>query len=164
MAEKIALVEKYLDCPICFEIFKDPVSLGCNHSFCSNCLQKFWGKNETQICPVCKRKSSKDMPIVNFALKQLADSFAARPKSETSQAAADLSAELVCSKHKEVKKLFCEDEQKALCAICEFSSHHGHRVVTVEEAVKGLKVQLKSDLTALQDKMVKCRDGEMQRH
>ncbi|XP_075895032.1 nuclear factor 7, ovary-like [Nelusetta ayraudi] len=159
MADTLAAVQSYLDCPVCLETFKDPVSLSCTHSVCSNCLQKFWKDNTSKNCPVCKRKSSKDMPIVNFALKQLADTFASRSKS-VSTGTAQVNVELVCSKHKEVKKMYCEDEQKPLCAVCDFSFHHGHKVVTVEEAVRGLKEGLKSDLTALKDKREKCRDVE----
>uniref|UniRef100_A0A3B5LNW4 RING-type domain-containing protein n=1 Tax=Xiphophorus couchianus TaxID=32473 RepID=A0A3B5LNW4_9TELE len=36
-----------------------PVSLSCNHSFCSSCLQEFWGKTGNKNCPICKRRSSK---------------------------------------------------------------------------------------------------------
>uniref|UniRef100_A0A671QLE1 RING-type domain-containing protein n=1 Tax=Sinocyclocheilus anshuiensis TaxID=1608454 RepID=A0A671QLE1_9TELE len=31
-----------LSCPVCCEIFKDPVLLSCSHSFCQECLQQFW--------------------------------------------------------------------------------------------------------------------------
>ncbi|KAF3857707.1 hypothetical protein F7725_010908 [Dissostichus mawsoni] len=32
-------LEKDLSCPVCHEIFKDPVILSCYHSFCRDCLQ-----------------------------------------------------------------------------------------------------------------------------
>ncbi|XP_047237505.1 E3 ubiquitin-protein ligase TRIM62-like, partial [Girardinichthys multiradiatus] len=63
MAEKIALVEGFLSCHVCSETFRDPVSLSCNHSFCSSCLQKFWEQTENKNCPICKRRSSKNVPI-----------------------------------------------------------------------------------------------------
>ncbi|CAG5925495.1 unnamed protein product [Menidia menidia] len=61
--------------------FGDPVSLSCSHSFCSSCLQKFWEQTKNKNCPICKRRSSKDFPPVNFSLKELADSLAGRKKS-----------------------------------------------------------------------------------
>uniref|UniRef100_A0A3Q2QV65 RING-type domain-containing protein n=1 Tax=Fundulus heteroclitus TaxID=8078 RepID=A0A3Q2QV65_FUNHE len=129
MAEKIALT------------FRDPVSLSCKHSFCSSCLQKFWERAGYKNCPICKRKSSKDDPLVNFTLKELADSFTRRQKcrsSETEKGAKQLM--VVCN------------EQRALCPGCEFSLHQSHKVIPVEQAVSELKEQLRSDLKYLQDK------------
>uniref|UniRef100_A0A8C9YA54 Uncharacterized protein n=1 Tax=Sander lucioperca TaxID=283035 RepID=A0A8C9YA54_SANLU len=113
MAEKISLVESFLNCHVCSETFRDPVSLSCNHSFCSSCLQKS-GSSETG-----KEKEKE---------------------------------EVVCDEHPEVPYWFCEDEDRAVCPVCEFPLHHGHTVVPVEQAVRDLKEQLKSDLQSLQDK------------
>uniref|UniRef100_A0A8C6TV85 RING-type domain-containing protein n=1 Tax=Neogobius melanostomus TaxID=47308 RepID=A0A8C6TV85_9GOBI len=40
--EMISVLEDELSCPVCCEIFKDPVVLKCSHSFCSSCLLEFW--------------------------------------------------------------------------------------------------------------------------
>ncbi|XP_014868101.1 PREDICTED: nuclear factor 7, brain-like isoform X2 [Poecilia mexicana] len=161
MAER-ALFDRYVSCHVCTETFRDPVSLSCNHSFCSSCLQKFWEQTGKKNCPICKRRSSKDNPVVNFALQELADSFAIRSlktsgSSETEKGAKQL---MVCRKHQEVPKLFCEDEQRAVCPVCEFSLHQSHKVVPIEEAVSELKEQLKSDLKSLQDKRNKHKQVE----
>ncbi|XP_059193120.1 nuclear factor 7, brain-like [Centropristis striata] len=161
MAEKTALLESFLSCHVCSETFRDPVSLSCNHSFCSSCLQKFWEQAKNKNCPMCKRKSSKELPWVNFALKELADSFARRQKSgsyETEKEEKKL--EVVCSKHPEEPRLFCKDEGRAVCPVCEFSLHQSHKVVPIEQAVSDLKDQLKSDLQSLQDKRDKYEDVE----
>ncbi|XP_044187179.1 nuclear factor 7, brain-like [Thunnus albacares] len=161
MAEKIALLEGFLSCHVCSETFRDPVSLTCNHSFCSSCLQKFWEQAKNKNCPICKRKSSKDYPLVNFTLKELADSFAGRQKAGSSETEkGEKKVEVVCSKHQEEPKLFCEDEQRAVCPVCEFSLHQSHKVVPVEQAVSDLKDQLKSDLKSLQDKRNKYKQVE----
>uniref|UniRef100_A0A8C6TI19 Nuclear factor 7, brain n=1 Tax=Neogobius melanostomus TaxID=47308 RepID=A0A8C6TI19_9GOBI len=147
MSERIAAVEDFLTCPVCLDTFKEPVSLGCNHSFCSSCLQNYWDTNNTKNCPVC-RKEFKDFPEVNFALKKLSLNFKAeegvcskRPQTEAEEG--------VCSKHPLVPALFCLDEARALCSICEFSQHRDHTVVSVEEAVSRLKEQLQSELKPL---------------
>uniref|UniRef100_UPI003AAA7AE0 nuclear factor 7, ovary-like n=1 Tax=Centroberyx gerrardi TaxID=166262 RepID=UPI003AAA7AE0 len=129
MAEKIAFVESHLSCHVCSETFRDPVSLGCGHSFCSSCLKNVWKKAKNKKCPICKKKSSKTDPRVNFALKELADSYAGRQKAESSEKV-------------------------------EFSHHHAHKVVPIEEAVSDLKQQLKSDLKSLQDKRNKYKEVE----
>ncbi|XP_062274232.1 zinc-binding protein A33-like [Scomber scombrus] len=160
MAER-ALFQRFLSCHVCSETFRDPVSLSCGHSFCSNCLQTFWEQAKNKNCPICKRKSSKDHPGVDFTLKELADSFAGRLKAGSSETEKEeKKVEVVCSKHQEEPKLFCKDEQRAVCPVCEFSLHHGHKVVPVEQAVSDLKDQLKSDLKPLQDKKNKYKQVE----
>ncbi|XP_029999763.1 nuclear factor 7, brain-like [Sphaeramia orbicularis] len=162
MAEKkIELVERFLSCHVCSETFRDPVSLSCNHRFCSNCLKEFWKKTKNKNCPICKRKSSNDHPGVDFTLKELADSFAGRlnvGSSETEKGEKEV--EVVCSKHQEEPKLFCKDENRAVCSICEFSLHETHTVVPVGKAVTEMKDQLKSDLKSLQEKKKKYEETQ----
>ncbi|XP_059193990.1 nuclear factor 7, brain-like [Centropristis striata] len=160
MTEKTACVESFLSCHVCSETFRDPVSLSCNHSFCSSCLKKFWEQTKNKNCPICKRKSSKEV-IVNFPLKELADSFAGRQKSGSSETEKEeKKLEVVCSKHPEEPRLFCKDEDRAVCPVCEFSLHQSHKVVPIEQAVSDLKDQLKSDLQSLQDKRDKYEEVE----
>ncbi|KAK2838028.1 hypothetical protein Q5P01_015240 [Channa striata] len=161
MAEKIGLFESYLSCNVCSETFRDPVSLSCNHNFCSSCLQQFWEQAQNKNCPICKRKSSKDDPGVNFALKELADSFAERLKTGSSETEKEeANVELVCDKHQEEPRLFCDDENRTLCHACDFPHHQTHKVVPIEQAVSDLKEQLKSDLKSLQDKRDKYKQVE----
>ncbi|CAL8404908.1 unnamed protein product [Boreogadus saida] len=129
MAEENPLFKHYLTCIVCTEIFKDPVSLSCHHSFCSSCLQDFWAQAENKNCPVCKRKSSKDI-VVNFSIKELADSYAGRQRSDPSE------AQVVCT----------EPSQRSAPS----DEAQGHTVVPLEEQVQELKQQLRPDLTALQ--------------
>ncbi|KAF3845459.1 hypothetical protein F7725_008622 [Dissostichus mawsoni] len=153
MAEKTALFESFLSCHVCSETFRDPVSLGCNHSFCSSCLQTFWEQSKNKNCPICKRKSSKDRPV-NFALKELSDSFAEREKAGSSETEkGEKKVEVVCSKHPEEPRLFCRMKRE----LCVLSSH---KVVPVEQAVSELKDLLKSDLESLQDKRDKYKGVE----
>ncbi|XP_030233276.1 tripartite motif-containing protein 35-like [Gadus morhua] len=86
MAEKIPQLKNFLTCSVCTEIFRDPVSLGCHHSFCYRCLQDFWAQAKNKNCPVCKRKSSNDA-VVNFSIKELADSYSGRQRSDPSDEA-----------------------------------------------------------------------------
>ena len=161
MAEKEALVESFLNCHVCSDTFRDPVSLTCNHRFCCSCLQTFWKQAKNKNCPICKRKSSKDHPSINLSLKDLADSFVERKNNGSSETETEKEKEeVVCDKHPEVPYWFCEDEQRAVCPVCEFSLHHGHKVVPVEQAVSDLKDQLKSDLKSLQDKRNKHKQVE----
>ncbi|KAM4578625.1 nuclear factor 7, brain-like [Fundulus diaphanus] len=158
MAER-ALLESFLSCHVCSETFRDPVSLSCNHSFCSSCLQKFWEQAGNKNCPICKR-SSKENPSINFSLKELADSFSKRQNEASSEMEKEKEKKVVCEKHSEVPYWFCEDEQRAVCPVCEFSLHQSHKVVPIEQAVSELKEQLRSDLKSLQDKRNKHKEVE----
>ncbi|RVE67879.1 hypothetical protein OJAV_G00086190 [Oryzias javanicus] len=160
MAERAALLE-YLNCHVCSETFNDPVTLSCNHNFCWSCLEKFWEQSQNKNCPICKRKPFEEFPAVNFSLKELADSFAGRQKSESSETkTGEQKIMEVCRKHSGETNLFCKDERKVFCAVCDFSLHQNHKVVPVEEAVRELKEELKSDLKSLQDKKMKYKEVE----
>ncbi|MGL5843068.1 MAG: RING finger domain-containing protein, partial [Aeromonas hydrophila] len=41
MASRV-LCEDQLQCPICLDVFTDPVTTPCGHNFCMLCLKKFW--------------------------------------------------------------------------------------------------------------------------
>ncbi|XP_032435589.1 nuclear factor 7, brain-like [Xiphophorus hellerii] len=159
------LLESFLSCHVCSETFRDPVSLSCNHSFCSSCLQKFWKQIGNKNCPICKRRSSKDFPrepSINFSLKELADSFSEKLKGASTERGKEKKKEkkMVCEKHSEVPYWYCKDEQRAVSPVCEFSLHQSLKVVPIEQAVSELKEQLKSDLKSLQDKRNKHKQVE----
>uniref|UniRef100_UPI00358FA2EA E3 ubiquitin/ISG15 ligase TRIM25-like isoform X1 n=1 Tax=Myxine glutinosa TaxID=7769 RepID=UPI00358FA2EA len=46
-----------LTCAICLQLFEEPVSLHCGHSFCSSCLENYWESREEStacLCPNCR--------------------------------------------------------------------------------------------------------------
>uniref|UniRef100_A0A8D0DV68 Zinc-binding protein A33-like n=1 Tax=Salvator merianae TaxID=96440 RepID=A0A8D0DV68_SALMN len=46
-----------LTCPICFDLFRDPVMLECMHHFCKECIQRCWERcSEVATCPQCRRE------------------------------------------------------------------------------------------------------------
>ncbi|XP_061569532.1 zinc-binding protein A33-like [Cololabis saira] len=160
MAEK-TLFKDDLSCKVCLNAFKGLEPLSCNHIFCSNCLKKFWEKTKNRNCPTCEGKSSKDEPGVNFSPKELADSFAGRQTGGSYKTdKEEKRLEAFCKKHPGTTPLFCRDEQRSVCPVCEFSLHQNHKVVPVEEAASELKELLKSDLKSLQDKRNKCTQVE----
>ncbi|XP_056431186.1 nuclear factor 7, brain-like [Gadus chalcogrammus] len=60
-------VERHLSCPICNDLFLDPVTICCGHSFCKACLNRNAIDNS---CPTCKQHFSR-IPEVNVVLQGL---------------------------------------------------------------------------------------------
>ncbi|XP_033981617.1 E3 ubiquitin-protein ligase TRIM39-like [Trematomus bernacchii] len=138
-------LEEDLCCPVCQEVFRDPVILSCCHSFCKACLQNWWDGKEVKECPVCRRKSSKEF-IINFALKNLCETFL--------QERDQRSPEALCSLHSEKLKLFCLDHQQPVCHICRDSkTHTNHRITPIDEAAQDLREELQKSLQPFQEKL-----------
>ncbi|XP_036448277.1 zinc-binding protein A33-like [Colossoma macropomum] len=146
MAARNPLSEEDFSCPVCCEIFRDPVVLSCSHSVCKTCLQKFWETKGSRECPVCRRISSKDQPLNNLVLKNLCESFL-ESRSQRSSAG----SEELCILHNEKLKLFCLDDQQPVCVVCHTSKNHkNHEFCPVDEAVTDLKDKLMTALWPLQ--------------
>ncbi|CAB1340942.1 unnamed protein product, partial [Coregonus sp. 'balchen'] len=106
-----ALPEEDLSCPICHDIFKDPVVLLCSHSVCKACLQEHWKQRRHRECPVCrKRSNSKGNRPCNLVLKNLCESFLLERSQRDSGV-----FEGLCSLHREKLKLFCLEDKQPIC-------------------------------------------------
>ncbi|KAM4712352.1 nuclear factor 7, ovary-like [Anableps anableps] len=129
-------------CSICQKIYVNPVTLTCEHSFCSSCLKTNWAERETTECPVCKRRSSKTKPPPNFALKMECDEARAS------------GSEPVCRLHAEKLSFFCLEEQQLLCSVCRDSETHSeHRLQLAEEAGQESKKTLLAVMKPLKKRM-----------
>ncbi|XP_062293322.1 E3 ubiquitin-protein ligase TRIM35-like isoform X2 [Scomber scombrus] len=135
-------------CPVCCDIFKDPVVLLCGHSFCKYCLQEWWRQSTLQTCPVCKEIFPMAQPPRNLALRNLSDTL----RQERSQRGSSGSKEL-CSLHGDKLKLFCQDDQELICLICrDAKKHKQHNFVPINEAAEDYRTKLKVQLMHLKTK------------
>ncbi|XP_060938087.1 nuclear factor 7, brain-like [Limanda limanda] len=133
-------------CPVCHDVFRDPVLLSCSHSFCKDCVKSWWKDKEEKECPLCKRRSSKSEPPCNMALKNLCETFLQERDQSSSPA--------LCSQHSEKLRLFCLDHQQPVCVICRDSEkHNGHRFRPIDEAAQQHKKQLQETLEPLKEKL-----------
>ncbi|XP_034433383.1 zinc-binding protein A33-like [Hippoglossus hippoglossus] len=139
-------LEEDLCCPICHDVFRDPVLLSCSHSFCKDCVKSWWKDKEVKECPVCKRRSSKSESPCNLALKNLCETFLQERDQSSSHA--------LCSLHSKKLRLFCLDHQQPVCLVCRDSEkHRDHRFSPIDEAAPQHKKQLQETLEPLKKKL-----------
>ncbi|XP_053199897.1 zinc-binding protein A33-like [Scomber japonicus] len=138
MGSWVSRTEIDFSCPICQDIFKNPVVLSCSHSFCKDCLRYWWTDKLIHECPVCKRKSSKSEPPSNLVLKNLCEAFLQ-----------ELSLQEKASAESE------SHEQPACVASRDSTAHTNHRFRPVDEATRDHKEELRKTLKPLQDKLRK---------
>lgn len=135
MASSLSEVEENLNCPLCLDLFKDPVVLSCSHSFCSVCLERCVGENARQ-CPLC-RKQFKQTPCKILVLGQISEVVAKKRKVlEQDQG--------VCLVHGEEFGLFCIDDQKLICSMCVSWEHNYHNFCSIDRAVEEHRVNIAS--------------------
>lgn len=73
-------LEDQVTCWICFEVFEDPVTLPCSHSFCRDCCLKMYKKNP--LCAFCRREFGLPLAATNQDLIRLAQSFKRKQRGE----------------------------------------------------------------------------------
>ncbi|KAM9119126.1 E3 ubiquitin/ISG15 ligase TRIM25-like [Pangshura tecta] len=76
----IFFLEDNIVCPICLEVFTDPVTTACGHNFCMDCLQDYWDHQavigECPYCPQCREPfSSRPRLRKNISLGEIAEKF-----------------------------------------------------------------------------------------
>ncbi|XP_056142924.1 zinc-binding protein A33-like [Lampris incognitus] len=187
MAEAVALEELRceLTCPVCLELFREPVILDCGHHFCRVCIVQCWEvkADETQTCPQCRKQCSTKLRP-NSLLCNVVDSVrrartmdlaSSRPAAEPdgaqeepeerepgssmSSVASSISywprpGADMCEEHEEKLKLYCEDDQLAICLVCGMSrDHKTHNVIPINEAFENYKDKLSVALEKVQLQM-----------
>lgn len=125
-------------CSVCLEFFKDPVSIECGHNFCRACIIKSWKDLEMDFpCPQCREVFQQKSFRPNRQLANMAEiisQFALRGAKGAEE-------DGLCAKHREALKLYCKDDRRTICVVCDRSrEHRPHAVVPVDEASEEYKV------------------------
>ncbi|XP_077187173.1 tripartite motif-containing protein 10-like isoform X2 [Paroedura picta] len=136
----LAEMQEVITCPICLDYLTDPMVLECGHSFCQGCITNYYetwqGLEEEPECPICKFKFQKGDFRRNWQLANLIEKIKLMPVGK----------QHLCLQHKEKFHLFCQEDEKLVCVLCERSpEHQGHTMLLLEEAVLQYK-----------DKVFKC--------
>ncbi|NXX33130.1 TRI27 protein, partial [Nicator chloris] len=132
-------------CPVCLELFQDPVSIPCGHSFCRGCIERCWESCGGPFsCPRCRSAAPERSLRPSRELGHVAD--IARWLLPAGPGA-------LCGRHLEPLRLFCREERALLCLVCGRS--RPHRPVPAEQAAQEYKEQIQSCLQALKEEREK---------
>ncbi|XP_060788936.1 E3 ubiquitin-protein ligase TRIM39-like isoform X2 [Neoarius graeffei] len=106
------LTEEQLQCSICLEVFTDPVTIPCGHSFCKSCITQSWDKSQHYYCPFCQEKFTKRPELkINITLREVADHFKKKTVTDKSQILCD-----ICTGVKQKAIKSCLDCGVTLCS------------------------------------------------
>ncbi|TMS05833.1 Tripartite motif-containing protein 35 [Larimichthys crocea] len=144
MAATSVLCEEDLLCPQCSGIYCFPVMLKCGHNICRVCLHKFWELKGCRECPVCRSVAVQGRPPINLALKLVADRYQNERNGGNQE---------FCCLHEEKLTIFCHNDEKPICLVCQTSSQHKvHDCCPVEEAAQQKKAEISVLLESLRKK------------
>ncbi|XP_023688969.1 tripartite motif containing 35-28 isoform X1 [Paramormyrops kingsleyae] len=146
MQERPSLLEEDLTCPVCKDIFKEPGLLPCSHSFCRDCLERYWQQKGIRECPVC-RKRCEGEPIPNLALRNTCESYR---KEKGCWAPSGL--EPLCGLHRRELVLYCVKDEEPVCVEC-VTLHPGHELRPVDRGVPACKEELNIKIKVLEEKL-----------
>uniref|UniRef100_A0A8C9Q012 Uncharacterized protein n=1 Tax=Spermophilus dauricus TaxID=99837 RepID=A0A8C9Q012_SPEDA len=117
-------------CPICLKHLTELLTLGCGHSYCQTCV--------CMILPVLILRSNQPPADVAEGLREV-------KLSPSTVQNADL-----CACHGEKLLLFCVEDRKVICWLCERSQEHrGHRTLLMDEVTKECQDKLQAVLKRL---------------
>ncbi|KAK6190290.1 hypothetical protein SNE40_002195 [Patella caerulea] len=159
MEDASQLRDKYLTCSICYDVFTEPKTLPCLHSFCEKCLSDYifnldqsLVRKEGFSCPYCREEIRLPCPKrpsaewvsqfkTNFHMKDIIVHLSKQkiPKQKFTPK---------CTNHptKELD-LYCDDHEQLICHLCAGISHRScQNVLPASEAVDATKDKFQASL------------------
>ncbi|XP_078271995.1 E3 ubiquitin-protein ligase TRIM39-like [Rhinoraja longicauda] len=145
-AEEIAKLKEQVTCSLCSLFFKEPVTLGCGHTSCRECVSKLLvGKDGKIACPTCS---------ATCHLVEVVDNELAAKMVETLRKILELSEgeQDDCEKHKLPYTGFCLDH---MMLVCDKSAkeHPECRNIPIKEAAERFKAKLQQTLDYLESQV-----------
>ncbi|XP_009463121.1 PREDICTED: E3 ubiquitin-protein ligase TRIM50 [Nipponia nippon] len=143
MARRMSIdeLEDQLLCPICLEVFKEPLMLQCGHSYCKSCVVSLSGELDGQfLCPVCRQTVDCSASPPNVTLARVIEALQSRGEAEPTPES--------CPMHHNPLSLFCEADQEVICGLCgTIGNHRQHKITPISTAYCRMKEELSVLLT-----------------
>ncbi|XP_078288048.1 nuclear factor 7, ovary-like [Rhinoraja longicauda] len=136
-------LRRELSCSVCLELFRQPVILGCGHSFCRACIGRVWESRERQrrlaqaegaaapeldgaeggnySCPQCRQVFPDQSFTKNFLAANLVERLReAKPVPRKPSVAWPRK----CREHDRPLTVYCATDQQLICDLCRTSKAH----------------------------------------
>lgn len=173
MAEPLITLKKTrLCCQVCGELFRNPATLSCGHSFCTQCILGSLDRDERKqracACPECgHRFPSRPQPIKNTTLADLLRDMERRdgkrkhPGASTQETASCVvtgtsSGSNLCVRHSRPLDIYCCTDEQILCALCASAEHMGHTIGKVREERRRRQVRVTNGTTRIGPFLTGC--------
>ncbi|XP_055972116.1 tripartite motif-containing protein 6 [Sorex fumeus] len=143
-------IQEEVTCPICLELLTEPLSIDCGHSFCQACITANHEESVTDqegmsSCPVCQISYQPTNLRPNRHLANIAERLREVVLSSGKQLMVTL-----CANHGEKLQLFCKEDGKVICWLCERSQEHrGHQTFLMEEVAQEYQEKFQESLRKL---------------
>ncbi|XP_016009789.1 tripartite motif-containing protein 35 isoform X2 [Rousettus aegyptiacus] len=138
-------------CAVCYDPFRDAVTLRCGHNFCRGCVTRCWEVQVAPTCPVCKDRAAPADLRTNHTLNNLVEKLL-REEAEGARWTGHRSPRL-CRLHRGPFNLFCLDDKELLCCSCQADPRHqGHRVQPVKDTAHDFRAKCRNMEHALREK------------
>lgn len=147
-----------VNCLICLDDLRDPVTIECGHNFCCSCLQQYWADLWDRFpCPMCRHPCQERHPRSNTQLGRMVD--ITRLLQITRSQRKRREDRRLFEKHNRVLTVFCEEALEVLCPLCtQPPDHQGHQVRPTEEAASHHRQRFSGYLEALSMQVHTCRN------
>ncbi|XP_008064720.1 tripartite motif-containing protein 6 [Carlito syrichta] len=143
-------IQEEVTCPICLELLTEPLSIDCGHSFCQACITQNSDKSMISqegesSCPVCQTTYWPGSLRPNRHLANIVE----RLREVVLGPGKQLKV-FICADHGEKLQLFCKDDGKVICWLCERSQEHrGHHTFLMEEVAQEYQEKFQESLKKL---------------
>ncbi|XP_064030145.1 breast cancer type 1 susceptibility protein isoform X2 [Pogoniulus pusillus] len=157
-------MQKNLECAICLDVVKEPVSTKCDHIFCRLCMFKLFSEKKKGVveCPLCKTEVTKRSLRENSRFKQLIGVLLETihafeldtgvkilnshhlPKTST-----EATADLLCEKHSVIQSKGFRNRKKS-------TKGNGQETCTLEANVDTQLADTKDKQCPLRNKTQRC--------
>ncbi|XP_070659881.1 tripartite motif-containing protein 5-like isoform X2 [Bos indicus] len=155
-------IQEEVTCPICLELLTEPLSLDCGHTFCQACItannkESIVGQEGKRSCPVCRVSFEPGNLRPNRHLANIVQRLREVKVSPEVEQERNL-----CAHHGEKLQLFCEQDGKVICWLCERSQEHrGHNTFLMEDIAPEYQKKLQSCLQRLKGKKQEAEELEI---
>uniref|UniRef100_A0A673B2Z2 Uncharacterized protein n=1 Tax=Sphaeramia orbicularis TaxID=375764 RepID=A0A673B2Z2_9TELE len=141
--------EDQFRCSICVNVFTDPVTTPCGHTFCKSCICEHWRVNVPYQCPMCKKVFDQRPELyVNALISEMVAQFRhEEEKAELKKTEAEI-AEMILERRLKVLEIQCSVEVSTNAADREAAE--GVKVYTA--LIKTVQTSLNQFIEEIQEK------------